>query len=111
MKLLPLGFPTFDLVPPYESGGAARIQTPLLLQRRLPTQPFNGYPAAAYTSFFQQWDPTHANPYQKNGLYEMYALSAKDSGLPAPPRRRRRSSTGCSAPCPPRVTRATEDSA
>ena len=82
VKLLPLGFPTFDLVPPYESGGQQADPASYFCNAGS-QQPFNGYPAAAYTSFFQQWDP-NANPYQKNGLYEMYALS-KDSGLSATP--------------------------
>jgi hypothetical protein len=82
VKLLPLGYPTFDLVPPYQSGGGPEDPATYFCNAGS-QQPFNGYPAAAYTSFFQQWDPS-SDPYNKNGLYEMYALS-KDSGLSGTP--------------------------
>jgi hypothetical protein len=83
VKLLPLGYPTFDLVPTYASSGAP--QNPGGYHCNADTeQPFDGYPAGAHTSFLQQWDPSPPGEYKINGQYEMYAL-ARDHGLVADP--------------------------
>ena len=82
LNLLPIGYPVFDLVPPYQSGGAPEDPAHYTCNGDF-TQPFKGYPAAAYTSLFQVWNPT--TPDQSS--FEMYALSvdAGSSGTPPKP--------------------------
>jgi hypothetical protein len=82
LNLLPIGYPVFDLVPPYQSGGAPEDPAHYTCNGDF-TQPFKGYPAAAYTSLFQVWNPTSPD----GSSFEMYALSvdAGSSGTPPKP--------------------------
>ena len=71
VKLLPLGFPTWDLVPPYASGGAPEDPGLYLCNADSET-PFSGFPDATHVSFFQAYNPTSPTDSQ----FEMFIIAA-----------------------------------